>query len=113
MFEVPIDKIIPVTSARAKIASLVKNVQKSRTLYVLTRGGKPAAILASVDFLKEKESTGTKKQVKSPNIVLAADKDESNVVSYKNKDNDVAIFNDEDTNLVSSDSEQPVKISIN
>ncbi len=58
--KVSIDKIMPVTDVRANISRLVDEVQAGST-YVLTRSGKPAAILAPVKYLglnkKEKELT--------------------------------------------------------
>lgn len=52
MFGVDIDKIIPVTDARANISALVSEVEKGHT-YVLTRGGKPVVALVSINFLNQ------------------------------------------------------------
>ncbi len=114
MFTVPIDKIVPVTSARAKISSLVSDVQKNNTLYVLTRGGKPAAILASADFLKAKSDnllqTQTKEE-KEPVLVTKSD----NVPEVRQKESTQLQTTDDEmaTNDTKFDDEQPVKISIN
>jgi len=47
MLNVSIDKILPVTEARARIAKLVDEVEKG-DVYVITRGGKPAAVMVPV-----------------------------------------------------------------
>jgi len=118
VFKVPIDKIIPVTNARARIASLVSDVQKTNCLYVLTRGGKPAAVLASVDYLdgdkkaKTEEKLSPVKSTKKP------------VVQVKVEDNlqpDVSEMKHQDTSTVEPSNEpfdehqeeQAVKININ
>lgn len=58
--KVCVDKIMPVTEVRANISRLVDEVQDGST-YVLTRSGKPVAVLAPVKYLglnkKEKELT--------------------------------------------------------
>jgi len=51
MLQVPIDKILPVTEARANISKLVDDVEKG-DIYVLTRGGKPVVVVASVEYIK-------------------------------------------------------------
>ncbi len=48
MLQVGIDKIMPVTEARANIARLVDEVEKG-DVFVITRGGKPAAVVVPVD----------------------------------------------------------------
>lgn len=105
VLQVPIDKIMPVTSARAKISSLVNDVQQKNTMYVLTRGGKPAAILTSIDNFqgsqpKENTQNKTEQPVKKVenNIKKAQKRVEENVQNIQK-------------NTVSE--EQPVKISIN
>lgn len=47
MLKVNIDKIVPVTDARAKIASVIDDVMRGN-IYVLTRGGKPVAVVAPI-----------------------------------------------------------------
>lgn len=70
MFKVPVDKIIPVTNARAQISELVKNINKTKSLYVLTRGGKPAAVLASIDYINNRiRNLPTKKENEFNEIV--------------------------------------------
>lgn len=112
MFKVPIDKIVPVTSARAKIASLVNDVQKSKSLYVLTRGGKPAAILASVEYLNNKFNNlpqTTPKEEKMPEVSSKKEKlpeiapQQSTDITTEENNNDI---------IADIDQEQPVKISI-
>lgn len=53
MLKVELDKILPVTEARAKIATVVDDVAKGN-VYVLTRGGKPIVLVAPIDFLDKK-----------------------------------------------------------
>lgn len=55
MFEVDINKIIPVTEARANISALVNEVEKGHT-YVLTRGGKPVVALVPASQLSQKQN---------------------------------------------------------
>lgn len=116
MFKVPIDKIIPVTDARAKIASLVNAVQKDHSMYVLTRGGKPAAVLASIEYITDKskaipqesepqktEIEPYKKTEKLPehqNVAKDLEKEISTTQLQENVQNE------------NPDDEQPVKISI-
>lgn len=116
MFEVPIDKIMPVTVARAKISSLVHDVHKTKSLYVLTRGGKPAAILASIDYIKK---------IKQPSVSLS-EKEEKNtfkkseekpLTNQKKVEDSIQIDKNKIENSYSTDedtvnNEQPVRISI-
>lgn len=118
MFKVPIDKIIPVTNARARIASLVSDVQKTNCLYVLTRGGKPAAVLASVDYLdgdkklKSEEKFSSSKSIKKP---VAPTKIEDNlqpdVSQSEHQESSSTMTNSEPFN--EHNEEQAVKININ
>lgn len=55
MLKVEVDKILPVTDARANIARLVDDVCKGN-IYVLTRGGKPAVMVAPIDYLNKPEA---------------------------------------------------------
>lgn len=128
MFEVPIDKIMPVTIARAKISSLVRDVQNTKSLFVLTRGGKPAAILASIDYIKNINTNNTqiKTAVKdnegklnlSKNTTSISQKIDTNNSTQKNQnyENTLANLNqneqEKNSNTNTVDSEQPVKISI-
>ncbi|EKD56610.1 MAG: hypothetical protein ACD_58C00134G0005 [uncultured bacterium] len=52
MLEVDIKNILPVTDARAKIATLVDEVMGGK-LYVLTRGGSPAVVVMPVDMAEK------------------------------------------------------------
>lgn len=52
MLKVPIDKIMPVTEIRANISKVVNDVENG-DIYVLTRGGKPTAVIAPVDYIKK------------------------------------------------------------
>lgn len=104
MFKVPIDKIIPVTSARAKISSLVKKINDTGGMYVLTRGGKPAAILASVEMFertqKELDEAALQKQVENSQ----ADKRSSKENTHQKHNIDEHIQkSQEDKSIVQSD----------
>lgn len=57
MLEVEIDKILPVTEARDNFNKLVDEVESSDSLYVLTKNGKPCAVLVGVHHLEK--LTGT------------------------------------------------------
>lgn len=61
MLEVDVNNILPVTDARTRIATLVDEVMKGN-LYVLTRGGKPAVVVAPIQMadnaLMSKNSAG-------------------------------------------------------
>ena len=48
--QIPIDKILTVTEARANISKLVDDVEHG-DLYVLTRKGRPAAVISSVEYI--------------------------------------------------------------
>ena len=116
MFKVPIDKIIPVTNARAKISSLVKNVQETRSFYVLTRGGKPAAILASVDVFEKMDAESEQNNQNKNNSKKIDDEPQESVINTPEEipaeeiEQNVESL-EEPSNVVND--EQPVKISIN
>lgn len=118
MFKVPIDKIIPVTNARARIASLVSDVQKTNCLYVLTRGGKPAAVLASVDYLdgdkkiKTEDNISTPKSTKKPVVQAKAEENlQPDVSEMEHQESSNAMPNSEPFD--EHNEEQAVKININ
>lgn len=53
MLKVELDKILSVTEARAKIATVVDDVAKGN-VYVLTKGGKPIVLVTPIDFMDKK-----------------------------------------------------------
>lgn len=53
MLEVQIENIIPVTEARDKFNQIVDAVEGTEELYVLTKNGKPAAIVVGVHHLEK------------------------------------------------------------
>lgn len=53
MLSVDIEKIIPVTSARDMFNKIVDDVEGSDELYVLTKNGKPAAVVVGVNHLEK------------------------------------------------------------
>lgn len=57
MLKVPIDKIMPVTDARANISRLVDEVVAGE-VYVLTRGGRPAVVVAPVEYIEKLSKEG-------------------------------------------------------
>ena len=57
MLEVKIENIIPVTEARDSFNKIVDEVEGSDQLYVLTKNGKPAAVIVGVHHLEK--LTGT------------------------------------------------------
>lgn len=68
MLQVNIDKILPVTEARAKIAQVVDEVSRG-DVYVLTRGGKPVALVVPINLVDKLSLIGTK-NVKSDEVVV-------------------------------------------
>lgn len=120
MLKVPIDRIVPVTNARAKIASLVKNVQDEKSLYVITRGGRPAAVLASIDYIEKQSPKKSKVSKNLPEsfenkeeLPAKISKKESSVELKKEEKSDIVPNNEhEEAQLSSFDDEQPVEISI-
>lgn len=117
MFKVPIDKIIPVTNARARIASVVNDVQKNKSVYVLTRGGRPAAILASIDYMND-VSKSTPKKFEPDKTEIAEFKNTEKATTVSNKDEESSEVaedaqNSEDVTQEHQDDEQSVKISVN
>lgn len=52
MFEVPVNRIVPLTSARDSLSRLVSQV-KGKDFFVLTKGGKPTCALVSIEYLEE------------------------------------------------------------
>lgn len=53
MLEVKIENIIPVTEARDKFNQLVDGVENTDDMYVLTKNGKPCAIIVGVHHLEK------------------------------------------------------------
>ena len=51
--QVDIEKIIPVTEARDSFNKIVDEVEGSDELYVLTKNGKPAAVIVGVNHLEK------------------------------------------------------------
>ena len=60
MPEVDIEKIIPVTEARDKFNQIVDGVENSDELYVLTKNGKPTAVVVGVHHLEKITGTSHK-----------------------------------------------------
>lgn len=60
MLDVKIEKILPVTEARDSFNKLIDEVESSDELYVLTKNGKPAAVLVGVHHLEK--LTGTSEE---------------------------------------------------
>ncbi|MCL5795136.1 MAG: type II toxin-antitoxin system prevent-host-death family antitoxin [Patescibacteria group bacterium] len=76
MLKVEVDKILPVTEARAKIALVVDEVAKGN-IYVLTRGGKPIVAVAPIKYfnnIKTEEMKAVSKESKEPMVVAKQDK---------------------------------------
>ena len=53
MLEVNIEKIVPVTEARDMFNKIVDEVEGTDDLYVLTKNGKPAAVVVGVNHLEK------------------------------------------------------------
>jgi len=110
VLEVPIDKIVPVTNARARIASLVSDVQKTNSLYVLTRGGKPAAVLASVDYLNKLPA----RTASASNLPAEFEEKKSEIVEKEDSHADIVEQKETHSDaLAEQDEGQPIKISVN
>jgi len=117
MLKVPIDKIMPVTEVRANISKVINDVEGG-DLYVLTRGGKPTAVIAPIDYIKKcTETNNTQKtvpadahnprKVQKNNYLVEkheldnlpakiVDTDTAPVV-FEKKPDDIALKNDEET----------------
>ena len=84
MLEVKIENIVPVTEARDSFNQLVDKVEGSDEMYVLTKNGKPSAILVGVQHLEK--LTGTSHEELMSNISEAEEtKSADNVPSEENK----------------------------
>jgi prevent-host-death family protein len=53
VLEVDIDKILPVTEARDSFNKIVDEVEGTDHMYVLTKNGKPAAVVVGVNHLEK------------------------------------------------------------
>ena len=53
MLEVEIDNILPVTEARDSFNKIVDEVEGTDQMYVLTKNGKPAAVVVGVNHLEK------------------------------------------------------------
>ncbi len=52
MIEVPLDKIVSQEEAAADINKFIEKVTQEKTIYVLTRDGKPHAAIIDIDYLE-------------------------------------------------------------
>jgi prevent-host-death family protein len=59
VLEVDIDKILPVTEARDSFNKIVDEVEGTDHLYVLTKNGKPAAVVVGVNHLEKLTGAST------------------------------------------------------
>ncbi len=59
------DKIIPVSEVRSKLPELVKNLKKDGQHLVITKNGRPAAILMSPEELETLEIMADRKLMSS------------------------------------------------
>lgn len=57
MLHVPIDKIIPLTTARDTLSKIIADVESGTPLYVLTKNGKPSVAVMSIDYLHKQVGT--------------------------------------------------------
>lgn len=53
MLEVDIDKILPVTEARDNFNKIIDEVEGTEHMYVLTKNGKPSAVIVGVNHLEK------------------------------------------------------------
>lgn len=53
MLEVDIDKILPVTEARDNFNKIIDEVEGTEAMYVLTKNGKPSAVIVGVNHLEK------------------------------------------------------------
>ncbi|MFA7244303.1 MAG: type II toxin-antitoxin system prevent-host-death family antitoxin [Patescibacteria group bacterium] len=76
MLQVDIEKIIPVTEARDMFNKIVDEVEGTDNMYVLTKNGKPSAVLVGVNHLEKLTGTeGAKVMAKISD--MASDSPES------------------------------------
>lgn len=52
MLHVPIDKIVPLTTARDTLSKIIADVESGTPLYVLTKNGKPSVAVLSINELQ-------------------------------------------------------------
>ncbi len=53
MLEVDIDKILPLTEARDNFNKIIDDVEGTEKMYVLTKNGKPSAVIVGVNHLEK------------------------------------------------------------
>lgn len=66
MIQVPIDRIMPIDDALPDIKALIEKAGKEKSLYVLTKAGKPYAAIIDIDYLEhlpEMEDAGETKAI--------------------------------------------------
>lgn len=106
MLQVALDKIMPVTEARANIAHLVDSVERG-SIYVLTRGGKPAAVMVPVSKAEKILSKPVQKtavvqnqpKTLEPVPISTQNKSEELVKNDANDSNDVEDENPSDLDM--------------
>ena len=73
MLEVKIEKILPVTEARDSFNKLIDEVEGTDELYVLTKNGKPAAVLVGVHHLEKLTGTSQEELMDQTNTAAPND----------------------------------------
>lgn len=76
MLDVEIEKIIPITEVRDSLNKIIDSVTNSEDLYVVTKNGKPAAIIVGVHHLEKLTGIDHKMIIPEDD---AAEKDEKTV----------------------------------
>ena len=119
MLKISIDKILPLSNVRANLSKVVNNVEKG-DIYVITRGGKPSAVIAPIDYIKkcDQRYLDDADDVKMENPVqksshLVSEKDVNNLPNkIENKSTEPAIYEEKSTEIVEKNEENliPEKI---
>jgi len=91
MLEVKIEKILPVTEARDSFNKLIDEVEGTDELYVLTKNGKPAAVIVGVHHLEK--LTGTSEEE------LMEKADEADTTSGSSATNDSSSVSADDATI--------------
>ncbi|PIS07408.1 hypothetical protein COT78_03645 [Candidatus Berkelbacteria bacterium CG10_big_fil_rev_8_21_14_0_10_43_13] len=74
MLDVDVDKILPVTEVRDSLNKIVDDVEGSDELYVITKNGKPSAVIAGVQHLEKLTGVDHKQLMPDDKTSGSADK---------------------------------------
>lgn len=106
MLQVNVDKILPVTEARDKFNQIIDSVEGTDDLYVLTKNGKPSAVVVGVNHL-EKLTGATGLQAAASATINSEEQNEAQSAEIEGDQTDTAVAEVDNAEQGESQSESP------